>query len=276
MKHLEGQFKGRDGLEMYYQGWLPDYEPKAVLLVVHGLGEHSGRYGNLVNHFVPAGYGVYGYDQRGHGKSDGVKGYVERFADFSDDLDILLKLVRRRHPKVKIFLVGHSIGGLVAVAYAAKHQEEFDGLILSGATLSPPADVAPATIFAARMLSSILPKTGLYIIDAAGINQDQNVVNAYKSDPLVYRGKIRARLGVELLKAMDMVGRLAAEIRLPVLIMHGSADRLASPEGSKMLYREVNSADKTLKIYEGYWHEIFNEPGRGQVLADVASWLELH
>lgn len=276
MKHLEGQFKGRDGLEMYYQGWLPDYEPKAVLLVVHGLGEHSGRYGNLVNHFVPAGYGVYGYDQRGHGKSDGVKGYVERFADFSDDLDILLKLVRRRHPKVKIFLVGHSIGGLVAVAYAAKHQEEFDGLILSGATLSPPADVAPATIFAARMLSSILPKTGLYIIDAAGINQDQNVVNAYKSDPLVYRGKIRARLGVELLKAMDMVGRLAAEIRLPVLIMHGSADRLASPEGSKMLYREVNSTDKTLKIYEGYWHEIFNEPGRGQVLADVASWLELH
>lgn len=165
---------------------------------------------------------------------------------------------------------------MVAVAYAAKHQEEFDGLILSGATLSPPADVASATIFAARMLSSILPKTGLYIIDAAGINQDQNVVNAYKSDPLVYRGKIRARLGVELLKAMDMVGRLAAEIRLPVLIMHGSADRLASPEGSKMLYREVNSTDKTLKIYEGYWHEIFNEPGRGQVLADVASWLEMH
>ena len=103
MKHLEGQFKGCDGLEMYYQGWLPDYKPKAVLLVVHGLGEHSGRYGNLVNHFVPAGCGVYGYDQRGHGKSDGVKGYVNRFADFSDDLDIVLKLVRRRHPKVKDF-----------------------------------------------------------------------------------------------------------------------------------------------------------------------------
>ena len=276
MKHLEGSVKGCGGLDLYYQGWLPDSEPKAVLLVVHGLGEHGGRYGNLVNHFVPAGYGVYSYDQRGHGKSAGVKGYVDRFADFSDDLDIVLKLVRCRHPKVKIFLVGHSIGGLVAVAYTSKHREEFDGLILSGATLSPPADVAPATIFAARMLSSILPKTGLYIIDAAGISQDQNVVNAYKSDPLVYRGKICARLGVELLKAMDMVGRLAAEIRLPVLIMHGSADRLASPEGSKTLYREVNSADKTLKIYEGYWHEIFNEPGRGQVLADVASWLKTH
>ena len=276
MKHSEGQFKGCDSLDLYYQDWLPDGGPKAVLLVVHGLGEHGGRYGNLVDYFVPRGYGVYSYDQRGHGKSAGVKGYVERFAHFSYDLDIMLGLVRRRHPKVKIFLVGHSIGGLVAVAYAAKHREEFDGLILSGATLSPPADVAPATIFAARMLSSVMPKTGLYVIDAEGISQDQNVVNAYKSDPLVYRGKIRARLGVELLKTMDMVSRMAPEIRMPVLIMHGAADRLASPEGSKMLYREVNSADKTLKIYEGYHHEIFNEPGRGQVLADVASWLELH
>ena len=276
MKHFESRFKGCDGLELYYQGWLPDGGPKAILLVVHGLGEHGGRYGNLVNHFVSAGYGVYSYDQRGHGKSDGAKGYVDRFADFSGDLDIVLKLVRRRHPKVKTFLVGHSIGGLVAVAYTSKHGEEFDGLIISGATLRPPADVAPATILAARVLSSISPKTGLYVIDADGISQDQNVVNAYVSDPLVYRGKIRARLGVELLKAMDMVGRMASEIRLPVLIMHGSADRLASPEGSKMLYREVNSVDKTLKIYEGYWHEIFNEPGRGQVLADIASWLERH
>ncbi|MDO8715280.1 MAG: lysophospholipase [Dehalococcoidales bacterium] len=276
MKHLEGSVKGCDGLDLYYQGWLPDGQPKAILLVVHGLGEHSGRYGNLVNHFVPAGYGVYSYDHRGHGKSAGVKGYVDRFSNFTDDLDIILELVRTRHPGVKTFLIGHSIGGLVSTAYTIKHQHMFDGLILSGAILSPPADASAALIFAARILSVILPKAGLYFIDAEGISQDRNVVNAYINDPLVYQGKVRARLGVELLKTMDMVVRLAAEIRLPVLIMHGSADRLASPEGSKMLYREVNSVDKTLKIYQGYWHEIFNEPGRDQVLADVASWLDMH
>lgn len=133
-----------------------------------------------------------------------MKGYVDRFSNFVDDLDILLRLVHSRHPKVKIFLIGHSIGGLIAIAYAIKHPGEFDGLILS-ATLSPPADVAATTIFAARILSLILPKAGLYIIDAEGISRDKNVVNAYIHDPLVYRGKIRSRLGVELLKAIATV-----------------------------------------------------------------------
>jgi len=276
MKHLDGQFKGRGDLNLYYQCWLPADEPKAILLVVHGLAEHSGRYGNLVNYFVPRGYAVYGFDQRGHGKSDGVKGYVDRFSYFVDDLDIFLRLVHSRHYDVKTFLVGHSIGGTIATAYAILHQDEFDGLILSGATLSTPTDVAAGTILAARILSLILPKVGLYVIDAEGISQDKSVVNAYVDDPLVYRGKIRARLGVELIKAMGTVNRQISEIRLPILVMHGAADRLSDPKGSEMLYQKVSSTDKMLKVYEGYYHEIFNEPGRGQVLADVESWLKTH
>lgn len=276
MKQLEGQFKGNGDLNLYYQCWLPADEPKAILLVVHGLAEHSGRYSNLVNHFVPRGYAVYGFDQRGHGKSDGVKGYVDQFSCFVADLGIFLWLVHSRHPGVKAFLVGHSMGGTIATSYAILHQDEFDGLILSGALLSPPADVAAGTIFAARILSSILPKAGLYVIDAEGISRDKSVVKAYVDDPLVYRGKIRARLGVELIKAMDKVNCQIPEIRLPVLVMHGAADRLSDPRGSEMLYQKASSADKTLKIYEGYYHEIFNEPGRGQVLADAESWLKPH
>ncbi len=211
MKHLDGQFKGRGDLNLYYQCWLPADELKAILLVVHGLAEHSGRYSNLVNYFVPRGYGVYGYDQRGHGKSDGLRGYVDRFSYFVDDLDIFLRLVHGRHHDAKIFLVGHSIGGTIATAYTILRQDGFDGLILTGATLSTPTDVAAGTIFAARILSLILPKAGLYIIDAEAISQDKNVVNAYVYDPLVYRGKIRARLGVELIKAMGTVKRQISE-----------------------------------------------------------------
>ncbi len=274
MRHFDGQFKGRGDLNLYYQCWLPADGPKAVLLVVHGLAEHSGRYGNLVNYFVPKGYAVYGFDHRGHGRSDGIRGHVDRFSRFVDDLDIFFEIVRHRHHDNKIFLVGHSIGGTIAASYAIVHQDKFDGLILTGAILSVPADAGPIRVLAARVLSLVLPRFGLYALDARGISRDSGVVDAYTNDPLVYRGKTRARLGVELMKAMNAVERRASEIRLPVLVMHGSADRISDPLGSEVLYQKASSADKTLRLYEGFYHELFNEPERGQVLADVESWLQ--
>ena len=276
IKHLDGQFKGTGDLNLYYQCWLPADEPRAILVVVHGLADHSGRYSNLVNHLVPRGYAVYSFDQRGHGKSDGVKGYVDRFSSFVDDLDIFFRLVRSRHPDVKTFLVGHSVGGTVAAAYTILHQDEFDGLILSGALLGTPHDVAAGTILAARILSRILPKTGLYFIDANGISQDKSVVKAYLEDPLVYQGKIRARLGVEIIEAMDAANRQSPDIHLPILVMHGTADPISEPENSKTLYQKASSADKILKLYEGYYHEIFNEPRRERVFTDMESWLKTH
>ena len=276
MKHIEGEFKGCKNLNLYYQSWLPDSVPKAVLVVVHGLAEHSGRYINLVNYFVPKGYAVYGFDQRGHGKSDGLKGYVERFSYFVNDLNSFLIIVRSRHHDAKIFMVGHSIGGTIATAHAISHQDELDGLILSGATLRVPADAPAMLIFAARLLLWLLPKVGLYIIDAGGISRDKSVVSAYVSDPLVYRGKIRARLGIEIIKAMKMVQRELPKIRLPMLIMHGAADRLSDPQGSKILYEKTSSIDKTLKLYDGFYHEIFNEPECERVFADMEAWLLTH
>ncbi|MDO8577877.1 MAG: lysophospholipase [Dehalococcoidales bacterium] len=276
MQHSDGRFKGHDGLDLYYQFWMPEEKPKAILLVVHGFGEHGGRYGNLVDYFLPRGYGICTYDLRGHGKSEGIRGYTDRFSDFVNDLDIFRELVQSRHQNVPLFLIGHSTGGTIAAAYSVSHQNGFRGLVLSGALLSPPADVPAVTIFAARLLSRFAPRTGLYKLDADAVSSDKGVVDAYVHDPLVYQGKVRARMGVELMDAMAMIRRRVSEIRLPVLIMHGDADRLSDPEGSQTVYNGAGSADKTLKLYTGFYHEIFNEPGRQQVFADMDEWLVAH
>ena len=273
MKHVEGKFKGYKNLNLYYQCWLPSNEPKAVLLVAHGLAEHSGRYMNIVNHFVPKGYAVYGFDHRGHGKSQGQRGYVERFSHFVSDLKTFSGIIHSKHRDAKIFIVGHSVGGTIATAYAVHYQDEFDGLVLSGATLKVGASVSSGLIIVARVLSLLLPKMGIDVIDASAISQDKTVVDAYVDDPLVYRGKIRARLGAELIKAIQILLPQMSKIYLPILIMHGTADRLSDPRGSEILYDRVSSRDKTLKLYDGFYHEIFNEPGREQVFADMEAWL---
>ena len=273
MKHLEGKFKGRKDLSLYYQSWLPAQDLKAILLVVHGFAEHSGRYMNIVNHFVPKGYAVYGLDHRGHGRSEGLRGYVERFSYYLDDLKTFFDIVRSEHDDAKVFIVGHSMGGAIATAYAVEHQDEFDGLILSGAGLKMSNGSLRMLVPIVRILSMLLPKMGITFIDVSTISRDEDVVEAYVNDPLVYWGKIRARLGSELAMVMQKLPQQMPEIVLPILIMHGTADRLVDPEGSRLLYEKISSEDKTLKLYDGFYHEIFNEPGREQVSKDMEGWL---
>jgi alpha-beta hydrolase superfamily lysophospholipase len=168
MKHIENSFKGQGGLNLYYQYWLPAGEPLAVLVLVHGLAEHSGRYGNVVDYFVPRGYAVCSFDHRGHGKSQGLPGYVERFSHYVSDLIAFLGIVRRLFPRARIIAVGHSVGGTIATAGAARAQENLDGLILSGAFVKPGASLSPAKIMAAQLLSMLLPKMGVDTIGPAG------------------------------------------------------------------------------------------------------------
>ena len=275
MEHREGRFTGCKGLNLYYQCWLPEENPKAVLLVVHGWAEHSGRYMNLVNYFVPKGYAICALDQRGHGKSEGVRGYVERFSDYLDDLETFFDIVRSEHGDTKIFLVGHSLGAAIAIAYAVTvdHQKDLSGLIVSGAVIKPGSSLPSALIPLARIMSFVLPRLGVTILDASAISQDNAVVNAYINDPLVYRGKITCRLSAEMLALLRNLPSEVPQINLPILIMHGTADRLCNPEGSQVLYDTVGSNDRTLKLYDGFYHEIFNEPEHEAVLADVEVWL---
>ena len=275
MEHTEGRFTGRKGLSLYYQCWLPATDPKAILLVVHGWAEHSGRYTNLVNYFVPKGYAICALDHRGHGKSEGLRGYVERFSDYLDDLKTFFDIVRSEHGDTKIFLVGHSMGAIIATAYtvAVSHQQELAGLIVSGVGVKPGSSLSSALIPLARILSLLLPRLGIMVLDASAISQDKAVVDAYVNDPLVYRGKITCRFGAEMLATLRKLPSEMPKINLPILIMHGTADRLCDPEGSRILYERANSRDKTLKLYAGFYHEIFNEPGHKQVLADMEAWL---
>jgi acylglycerol lipase len=276
MKHTEGTFKGSKGHNLYYQCWLPDTKPKAVLLVVPGLAEHSGRYTNLVNYFVPRAYAVYSLDTQGHGKSEGVRCYVNKFSDYADDLKIFSDMVHSKQSDRKIFLTGHSMGSTIVLDYAVQHQRDLAGLVISGTALKPGSSIPTALRKVVRLLSLLFPKMGVTVIDATTISQDKAVVDAYIHDPLVYRGKVRARLAAELLNTIDRLPSQIPEIKLPIIIMHGTEDRLCNPEGSQMLYDLVGSSDKTLKLYKGFYHEVFNEPEHDKVMADVETWLSTH
>lgn len=277
MKHEEGFLNENGDHEIYYQCWLPEGRAKAVLLLVHGLAEHCGRYMNLVNRFVPLGYGAYGFDLPGHGKSHGKRVYVNRFEDYTRTLATFLDKVRSLHKELPLFLVGHSMGSLVSAVFLANGQEGLAGAVLSGSgAVKVPDSISSATIFAGRVFSVLMPKIGLIGLDVNGVSRDPSVVRAYVEDPLVYTGKTTARLAAEILKAMQRFPEEAARITLPILLLQGGADRLVDPVGARMLFDGVRSQDKTLKVYEGLYHEIYNEPEHDEVLADVEGWLEKH
>ncbi len=276
MKHQEGSFKSIRDANIYYQYWLPEGQPKAVLFIVHGLAEHSGRYMNVVNHCVPLGYAVYGIDHIGHGKSDGARVYVERFEDYTDTLKTYFDMVREWQPEKPIVLVGHSMGGLIGSSYLLDHQAELSGAVISAPLLKTSDAVSPILVLVGKALSILTPKFGLLGLEADGVCRDPAVVQAYVGDPLVHTGKTTARLGAELLKTMERVTAEAAKITLPILILQGSADKLVDPDGARMLHASVSSTDKTLHVYDGCYHEVFNEPERDQVLGDLETWLETH
>jgi acylglycerol lipase len=277
MKHEEGFLNENSNEHIYYQCWLPEGDLKAVLLVVHGLAEHCGRYMNLVNRFVPLGYGVYTFDLPGHGKSHGKRVFVNRFEDYTQTLAVFLDKVRAKHNETPFFLVGHSMGSLVSAVFLTQHQENFAGAILSGpGAVKVPDSISSATILAGKVFSVLMPKIGLIGLDVNGVSRDPSVVRGYVEDPLVHTGKTTARLAAEILRAMQRIPEIAAQITLPILLIQGGADLLVDPEGARMLFETVQSSDKTIKIYDGLYHEIFNEPERDQVLNDVEEWLENH
>ena len=276
MKHEQGKFRGARNAQIFQQSWLPDGEVKAVLLVVHGLGEHSGRYMNLVNHFVPLGYAVYALDHFGHGNSEGTRVFVERFADFTETLKIYFDQVCAWQPGKQVFMVAHSMGGLIGCSYLLDHQDELAGAVISAPAIKISDDISPLTMTAGKAFSVIAPKLGILALEAAAVSSDPAVVKAYLDDPLVYNGKVTARLAAEMVGAMQRVTSEVNTIHLPLLIVQGTADRLVDPGGAKMLYEQSASPDKTHKTYEGFYHEVMNEPGRAQVLTDIQTWLEKH
>jgi acylglycerol lipase len=274
MKHIEGNFKGIRDANFYYQAWLPDGEVKAVLLVVHGLGEHCGRYMNVVNEFVPQGYALYGLDHFGHGKSDGGREMVESFDDYLGPLSTYSKMVKEWQPGKPVFLLGHSMGGLIALNHLLEHQADFKGAIISAPAIKVSDSISPLTISMGKVLSVIAPSAGVLALDITGLSHDPAVVRAYAEDPLVFHKKTPARLAAEMLKSMIKVSANLDKISLPFIVVQGSQDRLVDPGGATLLYEKAGSADKTIKVYEGLYHEVHNEPERIQEFKDLGAWLQ--
>jgi len=275
-KHETFDFAGMEGLNIFCQSWLPTTKPRAALLIAHGYAEHSGRYQHVAEHLAGLGYAVYALDHRGHGRSDGVRADVTRFEDYLVDLKMFLEIVKKQQPGCRVFLMGHSMGGAIVTLFAARDGADFDGLITSGAGIKAGGNTSPLIVQLSKILAFLAPRLPVVPLEAEAVSRDPEVVARYRSDPLNYLGKIRARMGVHLLGLTDLIVPELPAITLPVLILQGTADRLVDPAGSQMIYDRVSSTDKTLHFYEGLYHEILNEPEKDQVFADVVTWLEAH
>jgi alpha-beta hydrolase superfamily lysophospholipase len=269
----DGSFQSGSCANIFYRCWAPA-EPRAVLLLAHGLAEHSGRYGDFASFFADAGIATYVLDFPGHGRSDGKRGHVRDFQEYTEALGALLSLAREGHPDIPFVLFGHSMGGLIAADFLLQHQSEFVAAVLTGAAIQSPQQPSGIVLFINRVIASVMPRLGVLRMDASGISRDPQVISDYENDPLVYRGKATAGLVTALFSAMKRVVENATSIRLPMLIMHGSVDSLTAVEGSKLLHDSISSEDKKIVIYDGLYHEILNEPERKNVMADILEWLE--
>lgn len=273
-EHREGTFEGVDELEIFWQAWLPEGQPpRAAIVLAHGASEHSGRYAWTGEGLAGRGYALYAIDHRGHGRSEGSRAVIDRMRHAVADLDQLVDKVAAEDGDVPLVLLGHSMGGAVALSYAIEHQDRLDALVLS-APLAALEAASPVQRAAGHVLSIVAPSLGVVAIDSTAVSRDPQVVADYEADPLNYHGKLPARTVHELTGAIDGYPDAVTRLTLPMLVMHGTADRLTPIAGSEMVVERASSEDKTLKRYDGLFHELLNEPEREQVLDDIAEWLD--
>jgi acylglycerol lipase len=274
--HRTGDFDGVGGIKIFWQAWLPDGEPRAVVVLAHGASEHSGRYAWTGEQLTNRGYALYALDHRGHGQSEGPRAVIDRMDNAVADLGTLLELAGRESgADAKPFLFGHSMGGCVALAFATRRQDEIRGLMLSAPVAALEA-ASPVQRLAGRVLSAVAPRLGVYAIDSSTVSRDPEVVRDYDADPLNYHGKLPARTVHEMAEEVARFPEALRRIRIPLLVQVGTSDGLVPAAASKLVHDRASSKDKTIKRYEGLYHEILNEPERELVVADTLAWLDAH
>ncbi|MGA1496977.1 MAG: alpha/beta hydrolase [Steroidobacteraceae bacterium] len=259
----------------YVQGWFPEGRPVGSFVIAHGLAEHGGRYATLAAELNAAGWAVHAIDHAGHGHSAGRRADIGSMRRVVDDLAGVVRLARENASAAPVVLFGHSMGGLIALKCALELRAELAGLVLSAPALDP-GEAAPAwRVQLGRLLAKVAPGVGMLTLPAEALSRDPAVVQAYERDPLVYRGSIPVRTLMEMLVAMQQVVEAAPTLQVPVLIQHGTADRLVSLPAVEGIYQRLGEPDRrTLITYPGLYHEIYNEPERVQVVADLLAWLK--
>ena len=273
---LEDIFPASDGLRLFQRRWLPSGQPRAEVLLVHGFIEHGGRYAPTAEALAGRGYAVSVTDLRGHGRSDGPRCWTGSFDEYIDDLDGFFDRTVRRAQGKPVFVLGHSLGGLIALLWCIRRHPTPSGLILSGPVLQLHDRLFPWLRHLTRLGSTLFPRLRLARMGGRNISRDAAVVAQFRDDPLVFHGRFPVRTGAEILRAGGLARAGFKEICVPLLILHGTADRVAAVEASRELFQRAGTTDKTLRLYPNLYHEVLNEPEKEQVLADLIAWIDRH
>jgi len=271
--HQEGSLRVPGGLELFEQSWTPEL-PRAVVLLVHGFAEHSARHASAALCLAHRGYAVQSFDLRGHGRSQGKRCFVRAFDEYLDDTEASLLKAKRRWPGQPVFLLAHSLGGLIASLFVIDERSEVSGLILSAPVARLGRDYSRFKIGASLVLGRALPHLPMVRFKSSSVSREPVVVGAYEDDELVYHGRTPARTASEIVRAVQRLRASAERISVPLLVMHGSEDQVADVDGSKELCERAGSFDKSLRICDGLWHEIMHEPERDVVLQEMSDWLD--
>jgi alpha-beta hydrolase superfamily lysophospholipase len=267
----EEKIKGAGDLSIFVRSWRPAGRPRAVVAVCHGVKSHSGYYFWAAEQLVATGLAVYALDLHGRGKSDGERFYLEKFQDYLDDVDALIKLARSRESGLPLFLLGHSAGGVVSAVYTLEHQADLKGFICESFAFQVYApDFALAVL---KGLSHVAPHAHVLDLKTQDFSRDPKAVQAMLDDPLIAHEVQPTRTVAELVRADERLKKEFPLIELPVLILHGTADKVTRPSGSQLFYDTAGSSDKTLKLYEGHAHDLLNDIDRDKVMADIKDWI---
>jgi alpha-beta hydrolase superfamily lysophospholipase len=270
----ERSFDGVGGVRIVYHVWIPDTDPRGVVVLSHGYAEHARRYDHVAQRLGESGLITYALDHRGHGRSGGKRVYLRDISEYTDDFHTLVGIAADGHPGLKLVVLGHSMGGGIVFAYGVEHPDDYTAMVLSGPVVDTQDAVSPVKMFVAKVLGKIAPGLPVEELPADAVSRDPEVVAAYEADPLVYHGKMPAGIARALLGVGETMPQRAGALTAPLLVVHGEQDKLVPADGSRHLVECVGSTDVHLKVYPELYHEVFNEPERDAVLDDVAAWIE--
>lgn len=274
MKHFETKWTTQDNLEVFAQGWEPEpREPKAVICLVHGLGEHTSRYAHVAEAFGKDGYAMFGFDLRGHGRSGGPRGHFPSSEAVINDIDLLFQQARKRYPGLPLLLYGHSLGGILVLYYVLKRNPEIKGVVATSPGLHTALENQPVKVIAAKVLGSLIPATSVSSgLDSNAISRNREIVEIYNNDPLNH-DKVSLGFGKVMLGVTKWTLEHAGEFSLPLLLMHGKADTIAFPTSS-IEFAAALKDKATLFLWDDAFHELHHEPEKAEVFKTILIWMD--
>jgi alpha-beta hydrolase superfamily lysophospholipase len=272
--HSERSFDGVDGVRIVYDVWTPDTQPRGLVILAHGYGEHARRYDHVAARFGAAGLITYAIEHRGHGRSGGKRVYLRDISEYTEDFHTLVGIAAAEHPDLARIVLGHSMGGAIVFAYGVEHVGDYTAMVLSGPAVAAQDSVSSMKLLLAKVMGRLAPGLPVEAIAADAVSRDPEVVAEYEADPLVHHGKLPAGIGRALIEIGETMPQRAGAITAPLLVVHGEGDSLIPVEGSRRLVECVGSQDVYLKVYPALYHEVFNEPEQAVVLDDVTAWIE--